>query len=243
VGNASDVSSLSVSYGTSLTAGSKLIAYVTSYGDAAETVEDAHGNEMGVAAGWYINIDQTPSVLDMYFYVYCMDTPSADAGTAATIEATFSTPTQATMGLQEVSGLASGSGYAAVDGDFAYNEGETVSSNEIADAYPSYEASYANEYMISALSYQDESSLTGPAGWTLDPNISATNYTGAFGMALAYTTTVAGTNDGPWEFPGTSNGNCFVILDFAFLLGPATSPPVPVRTNFRRQAVKRAAYY
>jgi hypothetical protein len=239
----SSVSSFSVSYASPLTAGSKMIAYVGSYLGIPETIGDVHGNDMGILAEYYVNVEETPDQLNMYFAAYCMDTPSADAGTTAEIKASFSNATPVTIGLQEVSGLAAGNTYACVDGSFAFNGGETTSVNEIADAYPQYTATYANEYMLSVLCYEFESSLTPPPGWTLDPNISASNFTGEFGMALAYTNSVEGTNDGLWTFPSTSSGNCFVIFDFAFLLPPSPAAPVPGRTNFRRQAVKRAAYY
>lgn len=242
-GGSSSTSSLSVSSSSPVSSGSKFIAYVGSYNSTPSSVKDAAGNSLTLIMNYYVNVDTTPSFLPLQFSVYIMDTPSGDAGADVTLTARFGGSTSAAMGIQEVSGLQTGTttslDYGVGDTGYGYGVGETVTDeNNAAVISYSYSPSVNNEYMVSCLCYEASASLTSPSGWTADANINAFD---GVGLAVAYVdSSTSSGSDGPWAFPSSSNGNCWIAFAFAF--NPPAGP-IPVRTNFRRQAVKRAAYY
>ena len=170
-GGTSGGTSIAVTYGTALTSGTKLIAVVGHDGGSGPvmTVKDGSNNAFTLIA----RVDQgaagKPSVS-----IWAMDTPLGDVGITPTITATLVTTSDASILVQEVSGLLAGNTTAMVDGTAGTSSGTASPTTS-----PAYSSTAVNEYLVACFSDNAFSdTVTDPsAPWTSDANNPAGNGT------------------------------------------------------------------
>ena len=226
-------SSKSVTYGSNLSSGTKLIACVglaSSGGITVASVKDGAGNSFALVkaqAAGSGGLENTS--------VWQLDTPAGDAGTKPVITATASsgTPDMSIL-VQEVSGLAAGTTNAAViDGTPGAASGTGGSST----GSPAYASSVSGEYLVAV--YGDDGgpeTFTRPAALTLDAN--SVNSSSFADIGIAYGNSTGGTEAGSWALTGTSAD--WAVILCAFKLGAAFTPAL---SRPRGQAVSRASTY
>ena len=166
---------VAATFGTNLTAGSKIIAAVavnaaTGGVDEVISVKDGAGNSLtelasnsgGAGGGWT--------------ELWAMDTPAGDAGTKPTITATLGAVADsygATILIQEVSGLATGNTTAMLDGTAGVNHGSSTGPATSG----SYSSTASSEYLVAV--YGDVGNgvtVTDSSGYSADPNeVNASN--------------------------------------------------------------------
>jgi hypothetical protein len=204
---------VTATYGTNVSSGTKLIAYVTSgFSDAPTSVKDAAANaftllgSVATAAG---------SV-----WLYARDTPAGDVGTKPAITATFPSSNGQAILVQEVSGLLAGNTTAMIDGTPGTKSGTTAATGS-----PTYSSTAASEYLICA--YGAATATTAPtvlSGWTGDPN--NTGGSGGGGAAVVeYKNSTGGAETSGFTGADTSGWS---ILTVAFKLTAAAAPAAAV---------------
>jgi len=227
---------VAATFGTNLTAGSKIIAAVavnaaTGGVDEVISVKDGAGNSLtelasnsgGAGGGWT--------------ELWAMDTPAGDAGTKPTITATWNTGLAASYGfvmlLQEVTGLAAGNTTAILDGAVI----GAASGNSASAASGAYSSGAASEYLTAA--YFDPGTgvtiATPPSGYTADPhNVSGQS---SADLSVYYKNSSAGAESATFGLSGS--GQWEVLLTaFKLASGPAF---IPAPARAAGQAVNRAA--
>ena len=148
-----------VTYGSNVSAGTKLIAVVAAEVGAVSSIKDGTGNAM--------------TQLDEIAYepitaaIFAMDTPAGDVGTTPTITATLGSNGGSAILVQEVSGLLAGNTTAMIDGAVVANDGNN-SGPAVTGAYSS---GAAGEYLLAVAGDPGNFVTFGtPGGYTADPN-------------------------------------------------------------------------
>jgi len=214
-------STTSVTFGSNLSSGTKLIAYcgsVTFQAIPAPTaVKDGSNNaftEVAVTTG-----TAGPSSFWPNLSVWVLDTPAGDVGTAPTITVTWSgSPANTAVLVQEVSGLAAGTGIDGTAGLFG--SGATSSSQ----SQPAYSSSASNEFLISAGCWDGVNQSAALSGYTLDAN--SIQPSGSEQLAVGYANSTGGAESGTWT--GVSNAGDVALIVLALPLPAAGAPPVPL---------------
>jgi hypothetical protein len=218
----SAATTLAVTYATAnLSSGTKLIAAVAVNAGVAvttSTVKDGAGNSFTKLATQSFNNANPPGELTLW----AIDTPAGDVGTKPTITATFSTSAIASLLIQEVSGLATGSTLAAmIDG----TPGTNFGSNGASTGSPTYSSTAANEYLVSV--YGDDG---GPETWTkpaaLTADTASVNSNASGDIAIAYGNSTSGAEAGSWSLTGSAALWSTVLCAFkiAAAAAPAAAP-------------------
>jgi hypothetical protein len=199
-----------VTYGTNLSSGTKLIAYVSiSSGSTVTTSSVSDGTNN------FNSVQSIESGSQTNISVWQLDTPAGDVGTKPTITAHLSGTAECSILIQEVSGLATGTTNAAcVDGTPGTGTGSGGSST----GSPSYSSSASNEFLVAV--YGDNG---GPETWTKPAALTADTHsvnTNSFSdLAAAYGNSTNGTEAGSWSLTGSTATWGTILL--AFKLGAA----------------------
>ena len=213
-------SSQSVTFTTAnLTSGSKMICAIGWASGSAQTVtvssvKDGAGNAFTRMAG--APNAGGPSGCDLWQ----LDTPSGDAGTKPTITAQFSGSVQASMLVQEVSGLATGTTTAAVlDGTAGTKTGAGGSST----GSPTYSSSVSNEYLVTV--YGDDGGpetlgTPSPPGTKDTATVSANSDAD---VGIGYGNSTGTTEAGSWPLSGSSAEWGVILVAFQLAAGGGTT--------------------
>jgi hypothetical protein len=208
---------VTVTYGTNLSSGSKLIAWVTissSSTNDAVSVKDGSGNsftQVGLTLASGLN----------QMSVWVLDTPAGDVGTKPVITLTVGHSGADAGGIlvQEVSGLISGT--TPFDGTY----GSVTGASGTSTGNPSYSSTAANEYLVSF--YGDNgggggSAITAPSGYTTDSSTVSGNNPGDIG--IAYTNSSNGAETGGWTRTNTGAQWGVILVAFKLAAGGGGQP-------------------
>jgi hypothetical protein len=205
--------SQTVTYGSNLSSGTKLIVAVSCSGNNTGTTFacSVGGNAMTLVA--------THSTAGLLFAgLYALDTPAGLVGTKPTVTFTESGGVcEISMMCQEVSGLLAGNTTAMMDGTPG---GIGGNSNSGSTGSPTYSSAAAGEY-LAAVYCDDGGPLTWtvPPGYTGDPN--GVNTNSLANVQIAYSNSSNGVEAGSYGLSGTA-------ADWAVLLGAFQLAPVVV---------------
>jgi hypothetical protein len=201
-----------------LTSGTKLVAVVAASGNMTSTTvtcKDGAGNTFTQLAVKAMNNAATNGQV----YVFAIDTPAGDVGTKPTITATFSNAPAASILIQEVPGLATGTTLAAmVDGTPGTGSGNAIG----ATGSPSYASTVSGEYLVAV--YGDNGGPTTwakPAALTSDP--AGVNSNSIADIALAYGSSTGTTEAESWSLTGTGTPWATFLLAFKLAAGGTPS--------------------
>lgn len=207
-----------VTFSTSnLSSGTKLLAYVSCASGASpstSTVKDGAGNSFTKILSVASNGLQEVSAWEI-------DTPAGDVGIKPTITATFVGSAIASILVQEVSGLMTGT--SNVDGTAGSLHGNGGTST----GSPTYSSSVANEFLVAL--YGDDggpTTVTQPSGYTLDSN--TVNSNGNADIAVGYKNSSGGSETSSWSLSGSAAD--WGVITFALKLAVAAQaggPGVP----------------
>ena len=172
--------------------------------------------------------------------------PGGDVGTKPTITATFSTTTDGSILIQEVSGLAAGNTLAAMIDGTAGTLGNDSSAGPVGP--PSYASSAADEYLVYVFGDDgDGVTVTSPpAGYTADP----ANITGS-GLAnstIYYANSTGDTESGSFTFSGSTEYG-LILVAFKLPGGAPSTGPVfrqatsPIRARVLPSRTARRGVY
>jgi hypothetical protein len=219
---------VAATYGTNLSSGSKLIAFLQVSDGTANTNPSCTGISDGNSNNFTrIGPDLQSSVTGTYYQhtqIWVLDTPAGDVGTKPTITATLSGSANVygDLLIQEVSGLQSGT--SCLDGTAGTIAGSTAS-GDYSTGTPSYTSTASNEYLVSLYCDNGGSGArptwAGPSGYTVDANAINTQLYGNVGVA--YKNSTNGTETDGWA--ATYAGGLFpwgTVL-VAFLLPTGTA--------------------
>lgn len=214
---ASVTTTAAATFGTNLSSGSKLLAFVGfAIGPAISSVSDGTNSFSQIAS---------LTTQRQKFFIYVLDTPVGDVGTTPTITATVTgSPNGMALLVQEVSGLATGStSGACLDG----SPGTDTNNNQLPGAFtvPAYSSSVASEYLVAVWSDNGDTSGvpmgTIPSGFTADANNISNN--GIDDIAVVYKNSTGGAEGGGTWNPGGSNRFDYSDVIVAFKLGSAAA--------------------
>lgn len=207
---------LSATLSSNLTAGSKLLAWVSwDNGNSAvlTSVKDTAGNTFTLVPGTLQNYNSGFGGGGLYY----LDTPAGDVGSSTTITASFTTTIDCAMLVQEVSGLLTGS--AGTDGSAGDLTGSTTGS---AQGPPTYSSTAAGEYLAYALlDNGGTTGFAGPSGYNADTN----NQQSVNSSVNVYCKPSTGGTEGGTFTPGSGSLGWNMIM-VAFQLAPL-HPPLP----------------
>lgn len=218
-----------------LSSGTKIIAYVGAAPGAVtftvNSIVDGASNSLTQIG--FLD-DSTNQVA---IGVYAMDTPAGDVGTKPTITATFNGSFEASILVQEVSGLAAGNTTAAMLDGTAAVAGFAAGASH---AQPAYSSTAANEFLI-AVEADDggPQTVTQPGGYTLDANAVTNN--SLADIAPAYKNSTGGAESGTWTFGGTTTGTALLVVAFKVAAGGGlngTVQPLPPSRLPRRSRAR-----
>lgn len=212
----SSASTVSATYGTALSSGTKLIAVTGSDGGDAvlvSSVKDGAGNAMTQLA-----VMNQAGNGNAQVQLWAMDTPAGDVGATPTITATWASSIDGSLLIQEVSGLLAGNTTAMIDGTAGTSNGSGGGNT----TSPAYSSTAANEYLVACFSdnaFTD--TVTDPSSpWTSD----ASNPAGA-GVVhahLSYKNSSNGAESGA-VFNYSNAGAHYAELMVAFKLAAGVS--------------------
>ena len=212
--------SLTVTYTSNVSAGNKLIAFITISPGVLGTitsVQDAALNSMtscGAVSG--------STGGNVHTAIYAMDVPAGDVGTKPAIKVTYGVTADFGMVLQEVSGLAVGNTTAAMLDGTAAAVQETPSTSQ---AQPAYTSHAANEYLVSFLGDNGNSVTYALSGYTLDAhNIQGSATTDA---VVGYKNSTNAAESGTWTTSGTPTGSGLIVVAFKLGAAAALAPFYP----------------
>jgi hypothetical protein len=220
------LTSFGVTYGTNLSAGTKLIAVVEASGGGSVSisttqVKDGAGNSFTKI--YAIGLDG--NTIQGELSLWAMDTPAGDVGTKPTITATTSSGEfGANILVQEVSGLAVGNTTAAmIDGSAQSVDGPSGATT----GSPSYSSTAVNEYLMALYGDNCSSTITwtAPGGYNVDTHAVNSNSSGDCGVA--YKNSTGGTETGSWSRTNTSSNWAAVLVAFQLAPSAATVWPDP----------------
>lgn len=238
-GVASSNSPVAVPYTSNLIAGTKLLAFI----QASDSTQNSQPTVTGVTDGngnaftLLRDVMSTGGGFWSHYYLYALDTPTADVGTKPTVTASVAGATvYSAMIVQEVPGLMAGYappmvGPAPMDGNpvIACNAGAAPS---FTTGTPPYASTAAGEYLFSFYGDDGDGSgctWTAPAGYTTDP-ASLNSQAGNNGeLAVAYKASTGGTETGSWSVTVGASSTNYGIIFGAFQL--ATAAPAPAVTT------------
>ncbi len=155
--------------------------------------------------------------------IFAMDTPAGDVGTKPTITATFAGGSaDASILVQEISGLAAGNTTAAMLDGTAVSAGFAASAS---DAQPAYSSTISGEFLVSLQGDDGGPQVASqPAGYTLDAN--AVNNNSFANVCPAYKNSTGGAESGTWTFTGTTTQTALMVIAFKL---PAVTSGIPQR--------------
>jgi hypothetical protein len=193
------VGNVAATFGTNLTAGTKLLAFVQ-VADPSGGIDPVCTGVSDGGSGSFSLLSDVPSsgnpgsgVLTQHSYIWELDTPAGDAGTKPTITAVLSGGAGAygDMLVQEVPGLLPGS--SCMDGTPGTLAGSATAG--YSTGTPAYASSAAGEYLVAFYADNGGSGIppswTAPAGYTADPN--AVNSQAFGNIAVCYKDSTGGT--------------------------------------------------
>lgn len=240
----SAVTTLAATYGTSLTAGTKLIAIV-------QTNDTGNGFCTGVSDG---NSNAFTKVADSGetggyggVQIWVLDTPVADVGTMQVITATRDANEKMSLLIQEVSGLATGT-TGSVDGTPGTLNGNG-GSGAVTTGTPTYSSAASNEYLITAVGLNNNGGsfpvlVSSSGSLTADPNnVSFAQAASECGAAYGNSTGGAETNG--WAIsPGGSSflgwGVAFAAFKLASGVTRTAAAALTVTPSFAAAAARTA---
>lgn len=153
---------VSVTLGSNVTSGSKLIVLVGV--SCSNTSYIVSGVADGASNAWTLLASKVSADFSAHQGLYALDAPSGDVGTKPTITATIGTNFGASILVQEVSGLLTGNTTGMLDGSAVANTGTASPATG-----GSYSSTASNEYLVTGFSDQGNSlTLTTPSGYTAD---------------------------------------------------------------------------
>ena len=210
----------SATYGTNLSSGSKLIAWIIAASTSALTpissVKDTAGNTFTqLAAVSGASGGATEALL------YALDTPAGDVGGTTIVTATFtSDATDIAIYVQEVSGLLAGNTSAMLDSAGAASVQETPAASQ---AQPAYTSHASGEYLTSFLGDNGNSVTWALAGYNISD---ANNIQGNTNndLVVGYKASTNGAETGTWVATGTPTGSCLIVAAFQLAAGGAVTP-------------------
>jgi hypothetical protein len=231
---------LAATFGIALTAGSKLIAYVSQDGNGTSGVVSSVKDGAGNSFNLMVDISGSADSFLEDVSVWELDTPAGDAGTTPTITVTVSVSAEITMIVEEVTGLQPGTTPAVVL-DLATTAAGTVNESNGAPStlpQPAYSSTVSSEFLVTV--YGDNGNgndITVPSGYTADTN---NNGTGSnTNLCVGYKNSTGGAESGSWTITAGSGatGCCMVVVAFQ-LAGSGTaaqgSPATGAGRQFRR---------
>jgi hypothetical protein len=198
---ASAVTSASVTYGSNVSAGTKLIAVVVTSTQTGTTTTTASVKDAALNSWTLIGRKSggaSPVLVDVS--LWALDTPAGDVGAKPALTAALSGGTaNIAILIQEVSGLLAGNTAAMADGNPAGLSGAATGTT----GSPAYSSTAASEYLVSA--YGDDG---GPVTWTkpaaLTSDTASLNSQPYAGIALAYGNSTGGAEAGSWSLAGSA---------------------------------------
>lgn len=165
-GGTSATLTVAVSFSSNLSAGTKLIAFVSNDKTSTiSTVKDTAGNS-------FVQLTSNNANANEASFIYVLDTPAGDVGATTTITATFTgTANGVGMIIMEVPGLLAGTTSAILDGTAGIGQGNSVlaASPGTNLTVPAYSSTVAGEFLV--LFQADNGDTTGstvttPSGYT-----------------------------------------------------------------------------
>ena len=200
--------SVSATYGTNLSSGTKIVAVVaSSFSNAPTGVHDGASNALTLLGS---KATSTGSC-----WLYAMDTPAGDVGTKPTITAALSGSNGQSIVILEVSGLAAGNTTAMIDGTPGTLSGTTQNPGS-----PTYSSAASGEYLVCIFGNGNTGvSVTAPDGtWTLDPN----NAGSQSRASIEYKSSTGGAETGGFNSTGTG-GWADLMVAFKLAGGGSTT--------------------
>jgi hypothetical protein len=168
----STLTATTAAFGSALTSGTKLIAYVQVDATATpSTVKDTAGNSFTQILAYTTNATS-------HAYIYVLDTPAGDVGTKPTVTLTCTgTANGIAILVQEVAGLAPGTtAGACLDGSAGLANASPVTT--FTWSWGAYSSTLANEYLVAFYGDTGDGSGTSnttPPGYTADANNISSN--------------------------------------------------------------------
>lgn len=212
-----NASSVSATFTSNVSAGTKLIAWVigdnnTSF--SVSSVKDGAGNTFtSIASTGFSN-----SVLGS---CYAIDTPAGDVGTTPTITVTVSaTVADVSVLIQEISGLAPGDAHDGTPGTSTAVAAASV-------AQPAYTSSAANEYLATFFGDDGQGqTATVPSGYTADAsNVTSSS---ADAICVGFKNSTGGAESGTWTFTGPIGNDGFIVVAFKLAVSSGQEALAPV---------------
>lgn len=216
---------VSATYGTNLSSGSKLIAFITvqssSGSEQITSVKDTAGNSFTEIADAGYGVAPQMSV-------WVLDTPSGDVGTKPTVTADTGLDSGIGMVIQEVSGLLTGHTSAILDGSPGVDKIGSVNAGPATTG--SYSSTASNEYLVAYYGDggYDRTISTPVSGYTLDAN--SVNTTGNASCVIGYKNSGDTSESASFTMSGSANW-CTILV--AFQLAPAPAPFYPATQAIR----------
>lgn len=210
---------LSGTYSSNVSSGTKLIAVIGHDGGSIPTMSVADGSSNAMTLITRVNEGASSRAS---VSLWAMDTPAGDVGTKPTITCTFggNTP-DASILIQEVSGLLAGNTTAMVDGTAGTSTGNLGGNT----TSPTYSSTAANEYLVTCFSdnaFTD--AITDPSSpWTSDANNPFGG--GVVHTHLSYKNSTNGAETGA-VFNYSNAGASYAQLMVAFKLGAPAGPTI-----------------
>ena len=214
-----------VAFGSNLSSGSKIIAYVVLHDEPVTvitSVKDTAGNSLVLQPSYAGTPDDTLTVA-----VYAMDTPAGDVGGVTTITATVTGSPNSAILIQEVSGLETGTS-GIMDGTPGYSSGQVTNPSGTLGP-PSYASGTAGNFLVYVCGdneYGDPVTWTLPSTYTPDPNNLNAQGTVKCNVLVGTKNSTGGTETGTWSYTMTANdaGAALILVAFKVI-------PVPVITT------------
>jgi hypothetical protein len=221
--------SLSVTYTSHVTSGTKLIAFISWGAGGSYTitsVKDAAGNAMTQVA--FVSGVAPSDGGDVGAAWYAMDTPAGDVGISPDITVVFSGSggISPSMLIQEVSGLLAGNTTAMMDG----TPSTTVGSPDPAVA-AAYSSTAAGEYLVAMYGDEGEGvTWTVPSGYTADAN----SVNDSFESDIMVASRNSSNGSETASIAVTSGiGNAVILGAFQLAAGGGAAPTVPFQQQQR----------
>ena len=225
-GNANFGPPLTATYGTNLSSGTTMLAFVCAFQQTTTSVADASSNAFTKLASAGLNGSTANGELSLW----SLDTPAGDVGTKPVITGTVTSTGSCSILIQEVSGL--GATASQPDGTAGATGG--TASGTIGP--PSYTSGTAGEYLLYLYGDSgDGATWTAPSGYSSDPNSSNASF--ACDLAVCYKNSTGGTETGTYSI--NAGGTWELLMVALKLSGPVVTsgPALPQQYPARRPAI------